>query len=193
MKIAIYARVSTDKQELDQQIEACKRFCEYKQFEIKEIYTDIGSGKNFFQRPNFMRLQEELKSRKYNGLVVFRIDRIGRNTAECILFFQDMERLGVQVFSINEGLDNTTAIGRAMRNLILVLAELERENISEATKERLQAVREAGKKLGRPSISTFKTNRIINLKKEGKSIRKIAKELDLSVGVVHKTLAAASE
>lgn len=150
MKVAIYSRVSTDKQDLKQQIEACRRFCNYKQFKIGEIYTDIGSGKDYFKRPEYNRMLNELRRMKYQGVIVFRFDRLGRNTVEAIKFFDEMESKGIQIFSINENLDTSNAIGRAIRDFIIRLAQLERENISEATKQRLQALRNMGKKLGRP-------------------------------------------
>lgn len=193
MRVAIYARVSTDKQELQQQIDSCKRFCEYKQFDVADIYSDTGSGKAFFIRPNWMELLGKLKRLEYQGLVVFRFDRVGRNMVECITFYEEMERIGVQIFSINENFDTSNAIGRAIRDFIIRLAQLERENISEATKQRLQSARDAGKKLGRPTISTYKRNRIQEMRGEGKSLRFIAGELGVSLGVVHKTLLQLAE
>ena len=150
MKVVIYNRISTNKQELEQQTEACKKFCDYKSFEIREIFTDVGSGKDFFRRPNFQAMLQKLRKYEYEGVVVFRFDRLGRNTVECIKFFDEMESKGIKIFSLSESIDTTTAIGRAIRDFIIRLAQLERENISEATKQRLEALRSLGKTLGRP-------------------------------------------
>lgn len=150
MKIAIYSRVSTDKQELEQQIESCKRFCDFKGFEIGRIYTDIGSGKDYFSRPGYIAMLEDLRAMKYEGVVTFRFDRLGRNAVEAVRFFEEMEHKGISLFSLNENLDTTTAIGRAVRDIIVRLAQLERENIAEATRQRLNALRNIGKPLGRP-------------------------------------------
>lgn len=149
MTVAIYCRVSTGGQELEQQIDACKRFCEYKGFNYV-VYSDVGSGKDFFKRENFQRMLEDLRSFKYGGVVVFRFDRLGRNMVQAITFFEEMENKGIKIFSLNENIDTSTPIGRAIRDFILRLAQLERENISEATKQRLQALKESGKTLGRP-------------------------------------------
>lgn len=153
MKVVIYARVSTDTQELEQQIESCRRFCEMKGYEIIEIVSEVGSGKDFFNRPKFMEMLSKLREGKYEGIVCFRFDRLGRNIRECITFFEEMETKGIQIFSISENIDTTTAVGRAIRDFILRLAQLERESISEATKQRLQALKNLGKKLGRPKGS----------------------------------------
>jgi site-specific DNA recombinase len=150
MKIAIYSRVSTDKQELTQQIEACRRFCEYKGIAVGKVYTDIGSGKDYFSRPGYNAMLKDLRAMRYAGVVTFRFDRLGRNAMEAVRFFEEMECKGISIFSLNENLDTTTAIGRAVRDIIVRLAQLERESIAEATKQRLNALRNMGKKLGRP-------------------------------------------
>ena len=153
IKVAIYVRVSTEGQELNQQIQACTRFCEYKQFEIERIYKDVGSGKDYFKRLQYNEMIEDLRSLKYQGVVVFRFDRLGRSASEAVKFFEEMENKGIEIYSLNENLDTSTAIGRAIRDIIVRLAQLERESISEATKQRLQALKNMGKKLGRPKGS----------------------------------------
>lgn len=159
MKVVIYGRVSTDTQELQQQIEACKKFCDYKGFEVTKVFADVGSGKDFFRRPNFNLMLEKLRAFEYEGIIVFRFDRLGRNTVECIKFFDEMETKGIKIFSLNESIDTTSPIGRAIRDFIIRLAQLERENISEATKQRLNALRALGKTLGRPKGSKDKRQR----------------------------------
>jgi len=157
MKVAIYCRVSTDEQELEQQIESCKKFCDYKNFEYV-IFQDIGSGKNM-QRPQFLDMLNRIRAREFQGVVIFRFDRLGRNSREVVTLFDEFESKGIQVYSLNENIDTTTPSGKAVRDIIIRLAQLERENISEATKQRLQALKNMGKKLGRPSGSKDKNGR----------------------------------
>lgn len=73
--------------------------------------------------------------------------------------FDSLSSRGVNVISVSEGLDPTTPIGKAMMTILVALAELERTNISEATKQRLQALKNMGKKLGRPKGSKDKNKR----------------------------------
>lgn len=148
MKVAVYCRVSTDTQELEQQIESCRRFCDYKEFQY-EVFAEVGSGKNF-KRVKFLEMLDRIRKFEFQGLVVFRFDRIGRNAREVVTLFEEFENKGIQVFSLNENLDTSTPIGKAMRDIIVRLAQLERENISEATKQRLTALKNLGKTLGRP-------------------------------------------
>lgn len=157
VKIAIYCRVSTDQQELEQQIISCTKFCEYKQFEYT-IFKDIGSGKNM-NRPQFLDMLNRIRKHEFGGIVVFRFDRLGRNAREVVTLFEEFETKGIQVFSLNENIDTTSPIGKAIRDIIIRLSQLERENISAATKQRLQALSNMGKKLGRPSGSKDKNRR----------------------------------
>jgi DNA invertase Pin-like site-specific DNA recombinase len=173
MKTAIYTRVSTETQEMQQQIDACIKFCEYKGFEYT-IFKDVGSGKNF-KRKEFLDMLNRLRIKEFEGLVVFRFDRIGRNSREVVTLFEEFEGKGIQVFSLSENIDTTTPAGKAVRDIIIRLAQLERENISEATKQRLQALKNMGKRLGRPSGSKDKLKRnneayIARWKRGGKKV-----------------------
>jgi site-specific DNA recombinase len=149
----IYTRVSTDEQTTEQQIEACKRFCEFKGLEVAKVVEESASGKDLLKRPKFRELWDQLRRLEYEGIVVFRIDRLGRNVRDMVTFFDEMQNKGIKIFSISENLDNDSPIGRAMVNLMLTMAQLERENISLATKQRLAALKNMGKTLGRPKGS----------------------------------------
>ena len=89
----------------------------------------------------------------YQNLVVFRLDRAWRSSRQFIMDFDSLSARGCSVISVMEGLDPTTPIGKAMMTILVALAELERENISLATKQRLQALKSLGKTLGRPKGS----------------------------------------
>jgi site-specific DNA recombinase len=156
---AIYCRISTDEQQLNQQIEACKKFCEYKNFDYK-VFSDIGSGKNM-KRSQFLEMLQKVRNREFDGVVVFRFDRLGRNAREVVTLFEEFETKGIEVFSLNENIDTSSPVGKAIRDIIIRLAQLERENISEATKQRLQALKNLGKRLGRPVGAKDKNTRKI--------------------------------
>lgn len=147
MKVAIYARVSTDTQELDQQIEACKKYCEIKNWEYK-IYTERMSSTK--ERPVFQDVLFQCRKKKFDVLMVFRIDRAWRSSRQFIMDFDSLTARDVTIVSVMEGLDPSTPMGKAMMTILVALAELERVNISEATKQRLQALKKLGKHLGRP-------------------------------------------
>ena len=179
MRVAIYCRVSTDKQELEQQIAACRRFCEYKGFEIAAIYSETISGIKA-RRPEYQKVVTKLHRMEYDGVVVFRLDRLGRNSRELSTLVEDLEGKGVKVFSINESFDTSTAMGRAMLGLIGIFAQLEREQISEATTQRLQALIESGKHLGQKPCSAYQVAKARELAATGLSSRKIAAQMQIS-------------
>ena len=127
-KVCVYCRVSTSAQELAQQVEACKKFCEYKDLEVVEVYEDVGSGKNF-NRPAFYKMLVAVRRMEYQAIVVFRIDRLGRSVLELANFLSEMDNKGVQMFSVNENLDRTTAMGKLCVNMIFCMAQFERESM----------------------------------------------------------------
>lgn len=183
MKVALYARVSRNSQELEQQIQACQRFCEYRGFEIAGVYSEKASGAKA-RRPEYDRLVTDLRSYQYDGVVVFRLDRLGRNARQLALIVDELEGKGIKVLSVNESFDTSTALGRAMRELIFVFAQLEREQISEATTQRLAAIREAGGQLGRKRASAAQIRRVRGMTAKGMSTRAIARNSELSKSTV---------
>lgn len=183
MRVAIYARVSTDEQELEQQIAACRRFCDYKGFEVADIYSEKVSGIKA-RRPEYQKVVIKLHRMEYDGVVVFRLDRLGRNSRELSTLVEELEGKGIKVFSINESFDTSTAMGRAMLGLIGIFAQLEREQISEATTQRLRAVKENGKRLGQKPCSDYQVSKVRELAAQGLSARKIAAQMHIGKSTV---------
>lgn len=144
---AIYARQSIDKKDsisIETQIEACKRCTdgEYK------VYFDKGwSGKNL-DRPQFTQLLKEIKSGEIDKLVVYKLDRISRSLNDFSNLMEVFKKYGVEFASTVETFDTSTAIGRAMLGIIMVFAELERENILQRVKDNYYARGEKGLYLG---------------------------------------------
>ena len=114
MKVAVYARVSTEDQELQQQITSCRRFCEYKGYEVARVFSEKVSGAKA-KRPQYLELVKQLRQMQYGGVVVFRLDRLGRNSRELALLIDELENKGIKVLSVNESFDTSTAMGRATR------------------------------------------------------------------------------
>lgn len=92
---------------------------------------------------------KKLRDGQYTHLLVFRIDRAWRRSRDFIMDFDNLQSHGITVVSVMEGVDPSTAIGKAMMTIIVALAELERSFIAEATKQRLDALRNMGKHIGR--------------------------------------------
>ncbi len=148
MKPAIYVRVSTDKQSYEQQIEPCINFAKYKGFNEYTVYKEIeSSGK---ERKIFREMIKKVRDGVHNAIIDDKIDRDWRNTREFVMDFDNLTNQGINIFSVTEGLDPTTIMGKGMLHMIVVFAEIEKESISKNTKDRLQALKNMGKQLGRP-------------------------------------------
>lgn len=144
---AIYARQSVDKKDsisIETQIEACRR-CTDGEF---RVYSDKGwSGKNL-DRPQFQQLLRDIKSGEISKLVVYKLDRISRSLNDFSNLMETFKKYGVEFASTVETFDTSTAIGRAMLGIIMVFAELERENILLRVKDNYYARGEKGLYLG---------------------------------------------
>jgi DNA invertase Pin-like site-specific DNA recombinase len=140
MKKIGYARVSTDDQSLDLQIDALTSAnCE-------PIYEERRSGKNT-ERPE---LQQCLKAlRGGDVLVVWRLDRLGRSLPDLVKIIADLENRGVGFESLTEKIETSSAAGKLMFHVFSALADFERNLIKERTKAGLQAARARGRVGGR--------------------------------------------
>ena len=146
MKIG-YARVSTDEQTTDPQIDALKAHgCE-------TIYSENASGKNTDRH----ELENCLKAlREGDSLTVWRLDRLGRNLADLVRIVNDLEAQGIGFSSLTESIDTTTPAGKLVFHVFAALAEFERNLSRERTMAGLKAARARGKSSGRPSKLTGK-------------------------------------
>jgi len=139
MKVG-YARVSTDEQSKDAQLDALSDAgCE-------RVYQESFSGKSR-KRPELERMIDTL--REGDIIVVQRLDRLGRSLKDLIELLECFKQRGVQFVSINENIDTTTAIGELAFHMIGSIAQFERRLISERTKAGLNAARARGRKGGR--------------------------------------------
>lgn len=135
-RAAIYVRVSTihqvDKDSLPLQKQELIGFCKYSLgIEDVVIFEDAGySGKNT-DRPAFQRMMEQVRSKLFSHLVVWKIDRISRNLLDFATMYAELKKLGVAFVSKNEQFDTSSSMGEAMLKIILVFAELERGMTSE--------------------------------------------------------------
>ncbi|QHA92246.1 recombinase family protein [Bacillus sp. N1-1] len=153
MKIG-YARVSTQDQSLDLQMDALKKKgCE-------RVYAEKASGMKD-DRPKLLELIEY--ARKGDILVVYKLDRLGRSTKKLIELTDDLDDKGIELVSIRDNIDTTNAVGRAMFRMLAVLSEMERDLISERTRAGLESARARGRKGGRPKKDTKALEKAIKL------------------------------
>jgi DNA invertase Pin-like site-specific DNA recombinase len=121
-----YARVSTEQQHLDRQVESLERFG------VEKIYTEKMTGTKS-DRPELTKMIEHL--RPNDVIVIESLSRLGRSTKNLIELMEKFNSLGVNVVSLKENIDTTTATGKLMFTMISAFAQFERDIISERTKE----------------------------------------------------------
>lgn len=183
MKIG-YARVSTQDQKLDSQIDALK------QAGCERIYQEVVSGAKR-ERKVLNDCLEHLR----NGdvLVVYKIDRLGRSLKHLVSLIASLEEKGVLFKSLNDPIDTTTPQGKLVFNIFSSLAEFERELIQERTKAGLKSARARGRVGGRPKGLSDEAKRKAKMaetlyKSQDHSIKEICNNLSISTSTLYKYL-----
>ena len=183
MKIG-YARVSTQDQNLEMQLDALtKAGCE-------QIFQEKASGVKS-ERPELLAMIQIL--RKEDVIYIYKLDRLGRSLKHLLELTSDLEKKGVGLISLNDHIDTTTAQGRLIFNIFASLSEFERDLIRERTKSGLEAARARGRKGGRRRGLSKEAERtamlaqtLYNEKKLG--VDQIATELKISKMTLYKYL-----
>lgn len=168
-----YARISTDTQVLDQQIDALIKYGVDPRFIFKE---QVSCGAK--HRPELEKALAFVKAG--DTFVVTKLDRFGRSLEFLIKMMEHFQDKGINFVSLSEKIDTSTATGKMQFQIIASFAEFERNIISERTIEALQAAKLRGKQLGRPNVLNTEKKRIIDdMMKNGESKLQIAKAIGI--------------
>ena len=149
MRAAIYARVSTFDQEPENQLAEVRRYVTARGWTAVE-YVDRGVSGAKDRRPALDELLRDARRRRFDVLVCWRLDRLGRNLKHLVTLLEELQALGIAFVSLNEGIDATTPAGKLQMHILGAIAEFERARIAERVKAGLQRARAQGKRLGRP-------------------------------------------
>ncbi len=182
-----YARVSTAEQSPDHQIDALQRAG----VEPEDIHVDTASGAKA-SRPE---LDLVLKvARSGDTLVVTRLDRLGRSMLHLVNLGADLQDRGIGLRVLEQGIDTSTAEGRAMFGMLSVLAEFQRELIVANTRDGLAAARARGRKGGRrPKLTPDQVRQAQRLYDEGNhTVQQIADMFGVKRGTLYGHLDQAS-
>jgi DNA invertase Pin-like site-specific DNA recombinase len=193
-RVAIYTRVSTLDQTIDNQLIELRDHCSKMGWEIVKEYADEGLSGTLSRdkRPALNSLIKDAYRKKFDSVVCWDFSRLGRSMKELILFLSDMKDKGVGICSVRQGFDTSTSMGEIMFQFVGILSSWEREMIRERTLAGLERARREGKTLGRRKVINDKmTAKIIELRSAKKSIRAIASEVGVSRGTVSNVLKVA--
>jgi DNA invertase Pin-like site-specific DNA recombinase len=185
MKVAMYARVSTHNgQDPQLQIHELREYCERRGWEIEGEYVDVGVSGAKDSRPELNRLMADAKRRKFDLILVWKLDRFGRSLRHLVNALAELEAFGIAFASLTDNLDLSTPSGRLMFQVIAAMSEFERELIRERVRAGMRNARARGKAIGRPR-TRVDTPQIDRLRDSGLSWREIAKTIGLSLGTVY--------
>src|ERR1700716_561053 len=127
-KAAIYARVSTLDQKPENQLQELRRYIEARGWKAVE-YVDRGISGAKDRRPALDALLRDAKRRRFDGLICWRLDRLGRNLRHLVSLIEDIHALGIAFVSLAEGIDATTPAGKLQLHILAAIAEFERGGI----------------------------------------------------------------
>lgn len=185
MPVAVgYCRVSTDQQGesragLDWQESRIRDEAEHRRWALGEVYVDVASGKSLKRRPRLADAMTNLSTGQAQVLVVAKLDRLSRSILDFAGIMRKAKDEGWSLVALDLGVDTGTPNGRLIANIIMSMAEWERELIGQRTKDALQVVKARGVKLGRPSGLDAGTVALIGLlRRQGHSYHAIAKMLN---------------
>lgn len=185
-RIALYARVSTSSghQDPEMQLRELREYAERRGWQITETYTDTVSGSKD-SRPALNKLMADACQRRFDAVLVWKLDRFGRSLRHLVNSLAELEALGVAFVSLRDNLDLSTPSGRLMFQIIGAMAEFERALIQERVKAGLRNAQAKGKRLGRPRADVSEAQ-IADLRHSGASWRAVAKELGVGVGTAYR-------
>ncbi len=189
-RVAIYARVSTGEQSPDNQLRELRGVVERMGWQVAAEYIDhgIGGAKGRDRRPAYDRLYSAVVRREVDLVMAWSVDRLGRSRQQLVALLSDMQAKGIDLYLHQQGIDTTTAAGKAMFQMCGVFAEFERTMIRERVRAGLARARAQGKTLGRPRIPEIVEDRIRAARRQGKGIKKIATELGIGVSTVQRVV-----
>jgi len=185
MRAAIYARVSTTNhgQDATLQTRDQHQFAEARGWEVFDDYVDQGVSGSKDSRPELNRLMADARRRKFDIVLVWKLDRFGRSLRHLVNALAEFESLGIAFVSLSDNLDLSTPSGRLMFNIIGAMAEFERELIRERVRAGMKNAKAKGARIGRPRV-TVDAAEIVRLRDTGVSLREIAARLGVSLGTV---------
>ena len=184
MRAAIYARVSTLDQEPENQLVELRHYVEARGWTAHE-YLDRGVSGAKDRRPALDQLLADAKKRKFDVVLCWRLDRLGRSLRHLVLTLEEFQVLGIAFVSLAEGIDATTPAGKLQMHILAAIAEFERARIAERVRAGLARARKQGKRLGRPEKLVSEA---ILAPVRGLPVREAAKKLGVSRATAYRWL-----
>ena len=185
---ALYVRVSTDGQTVENQTRELRQIAERRGWKVVETYSDAGisGSKSRDKRPGLDQMLNDASRRKFDVVMAWSIDRLGRSLIDLLATVQNLEACGVDLYLDQQNIDTTTPAGRLMFQITGAFAEFERSMIRQRVKLGLKRAVAQGKQLGRPPIASELERKAQRELRKGTGILKVARLVGLGTGTVHR-------
>jgi DNA invertase Pin-like site-specific DNA recombinase len=198
-KVCIYGRVSTSQQNISTQLQVLREVANKNGWVVVKEYLDdgISGAHGRDKRPAYNQMLEDNNRKKFDGILVWSLDRLGRSLSDLVSFLNDIHSKDTGLYSHQQAIDTSTPTGKMMFHLLSVFSEYEREMIRSRVREGLdRAKREgtkSGKAIGRPSnVNEGTKAAVIELRNTGMSLNKICKTLSIGSGTCSRLLQEAA-
>jgi DNA invertase Pin-like site-specific DNA recombinase len=187
-RAALYVRVSTDAQTLENQTRELRQIAGRRGWDVVEIYGDAGisgaKGRN--GRPGLDSVLKDATRRKFDIVMAWAIDRLGRSLVDLLGTIGHLEACGVDLYLDQQSIDTTTPMGKLVFQVTGAFAEFERTMIRQRVKAGLKRAVAQGVKLGRPKIDRATERKVRKQLAKGVGILKVAKSLGIGTGTVQR-------
>jgi DNA invertase Pin-like site-specific DNA recombinase len=188
-RVALYARVSSlNNQDPEMQLAKLREYAVRRGWQIVEEFTDQGVSGCRESRPALNRLMSDACRRRFDAVLVWKIDRFGRSLKHLVNALAELAALGVAFVSLRDNLDLSTPSGRLMFQIIGAMAEFERALIQERVRAGLRNARAKGRRLERPRV-IVDVSRVASLRARGDSWSQVQAELGVSKGTAQRAFA----
>ena len=191
LQAAIYARVSTQDQNCEMQVRELREYAARRGWSVAAEYVDTGWSGAKASRPELDRLMRDAALRRFDAVLVYKLDRFGRSVRHCLDGIAALGAHGVRFLAVSQSIDTDHAnpTARLLLHILASVAEFERELIRERVCAGVRNAKRKGKQLGRKRV-VFDRSKAMEMHASGSSVREIAHALQVSVGTIHRLLAS---
>jgi len=187
-RVALYLRVSTAEQTVENQERELRAIAERAGWQIAAVFTDAGisGAKGRDKRPGFDQLLRGATRREFDMVAAWSVDRLGRSLQDLVAFLAEIHGAGVDLYLHQQAIDTSTPAGKAMFQMMGVFAEFERSMIRERVNSGIARAKAKGQRFGRPKVSLEAEEKARSLLRAGHGILKVAKLARLGSGTVQR-------
>ena len=191
-RAAIYLRVSTSGQSVENQRRELEQVAQRRGWSVVEVYQDegISGAKGRDKRPGFDRMLKDASRRKFDVVMTWAIDRLGRSLVDLLDTIAHLQAVGADLYLDQQNIDTTTPAGKLLFQITGAFAEFERSMIRQRVNAGLARARAEGKRLGRPTLAADKEASVRALLASGTGIVKAARLAGCGVSAVQRIKAA---